>query len=139
MSDAPYRHIACCVDDGEASRRGLAEARRLRALGPGRLSLLHVAVAPIAYMPMAHGITWMPEPEAYASWAETWLRTQTSGEEVPVLLEGHPGDAVCRWAREHDVDLLVAAAHRGVAARAFLGSFASYVAYHSPCAVLLVR
>ena len=40
---APYAHVACCIDDSPASMRALAEARRLRALGPGRLSLVHVS------------------------------------------------------------------------------------------------
>ena len=32
---APYAHIAVCIDEGDASRRALEEARRLRALGAG--------------------------------------------------------------------------------------------------------
>ena len=41
--------------------------------------------------------------------------------------------------RRHHIDLAVASAHRGRATRALLGGFASYVAYHAPCPVLLVR
>ena len=43
---SPYPHIACCIDQSEASGRALAEARRLRAFGAGRLSLVHVLEAP---------------------------------------------------------------------------------------------
>lgn len=50
-----------------------------------------------------------------------------------------PASAVCAWAREHQPDLLVAGAHRGHLKRVALGSFASYLAYHAPSAVLLVR
>ena len=44
---SPYPHIACCLDQSEASGRALAEARRLRAFGAGRLSLVHVLEGPL--------------------------------------------------------------------------------------------
>jgi nucleotide-binding universal stress UspA family protein len=56
-----------------------------------------------------------------------------------VALDGYPPAAVCDWAAEADVDLVVAAAHRGLVQRMLLGSFAAYLAHHSPCTILLVR
>ena len=136
---APYAHIACCVDDSDASDLAVAEARRLRALGPGRLSLVYAAPQPLVYAGMGGEL--MPDPADLASASERWL--QERAESVPgseaVLLTGYPPVAVCDWAAEVGCDLLVAAAHRGRVERLLLGGFASYLAYHAPCTVLLVR
>ncbi|HSJ73798.1 MAG TPA: universal stress protein, partial [Miltoncostaeaceae bacterium] len=50
-----------------------------------------------------------------------------------------PPRAACKYAADAGIDLLVAAAHRGLVERAMLGGFAAYVAYHAPCPVLLVH
>ncbi|HWH14588.1 MAG TPA: universal stress protein [Miltoncostaeaceae bacterium] len=136
---APYAHIACCVDDSEASDRAVEEARRLRELGAGRLSIVYAAPQPLVFAGMGGAL--VPDPRDLASASARWLEERAGrvpGAE-PVLLEGYPPVAVCDWAREAGVDLLVAAAHRGRVERVLLGGFASYLAYHAPCAVLLVR
>jgi len=136
---APYAHIACCVEGSAASELALAEARRLRDLGPGRLTLVHVATA---------GVTFAGGPEtpiadvvgALES-SRRWLAdfaARVPGAEA-VLLEGAPPGAVVAWAKESGPDLLVAAAHRGLLERLLLGSFATHLARHAPCSVLLVR
>ena len=138
--EAPYAHIACCIEDSDASRLALAEARRLRALGPGRLSLVHVAPIPLVYAPGAPGV-WVPHHDDIAEAERIWLEgvvAETSGAEG-VLLNGYPPAAACEWTREAGADLLVAAAHRGRVERMLLGSFAAYLAYHAPCTVLLLR
>lgn len=136
---APYAHIGCCVDDSEASQRAVAEAVRLRGLGPGLLSLVFAAPQPLVYTGMAGEAA--PDPADLASAAKRWLDGLAAG--VPgaegVLLTGYPPVAVCDWARDVGCDLLVAAAHRGRVERMLLGSFAAYLAYHAPCPVLLVR
>jgi nucleotide-binding universal stress UspA family protein len=137
---APYRHIACCVDDSEGSRLAVAAARRLRALGPGRLSLVHVTGRPLAYDVDASGAS-RPDPGDITQAAGRWLEglaTEVPGAEA-VLLQGEPARAVCAWASGADVDLLVASAHRGRVERAVRGGFASRLARHAPCQVLLVR
>ncbi len=112
----------------------------------GTLTLLHVVTQPIAMM-----ATPTPDISGLFDSAESWLRdvvteTQnqlhTAGSQAKVdgvLLEGHPGISVVSWAKDSGVDLVVAASHRGHFDRALLGSFATYVAYHSPCDVHLVR
>jgi nucleotide-binding universal stress UspA family protein len=136
---APYAHIACCVEESEASARTLAEARRLRDLGPGRLSLVHVATAGVVFTggPDAPLTDVIGALEA----SELWLAELTSG--VPgaeaVLLEGDPPSAVVAWAKDAGADLLVAAAHRGFLERLLIGSFATHLVRHSPCSVLLTR
>ena len=137
MSTAPYEDIACCIEDSAGSRRALHEAVRLRAFGPGRLTLVHVTPPSIVYGESLG----MPPPDEIGDVASAWLAEQAKrvdGAES-VLLSGHPGSAVCAWARDAHPDLLIAGAHRGHVERVALGSFAGYVAYHAPCPVLLVR
>lgn len=109
----------------------------MRELGPGRLSLVHVAPSPVIY-----GESLGPPPEEVVSTAASdWLAGFAKSVEgaEPVLLSGHPGAAVCEWAERSDADLLVTSAHRGFVKRLALGSFAAYLAYHAPCPVLVVR
>jgi universal stress protein F len=136
---APYVHIACCVDDSEGSRLALAEARRLRDLGEGRLRLVHVATAGVMFV----GAPEAPVTDVVGAVAASrrWLDELAAG--VPgaeaVLLEGDPPGAVVEWAREERPDLIVAASSRGFIERLLLGSFATHLAQHAPCSVLLVR
>jgi len=137
---APYRHIACCVDDSYAARAAAAEAARLRDLGPGRLSLVHVIERPPLPALVAEGAAWYPDEREYESRARAWLADLARDFRAePVLLTGYPPAAAAEWAERAGVDLLVAASHRGRVERLLLGSFASYLARHAPCAVLLVR
>ena len=98
---------------------------------------MHVAPAPII---CGESLGLPPEDEV-ADVASASLRETALGNDGAdsVLLSGHAGSAACAWARRGGVDLLGAGAHRGRLARLALGSFASYVAYHAPCLVLLVR
>ena len=134
----PFRHIACCLDDSAASRRALAEARRLRAFGQGRLSLVHVVQFPL---PFSVGFSPEPSPNDLATSARGWLNP--IGDEIPeaetVLLQGYPAAETCTWAENHAVDLLICAAHRNLPQRLALGSFAHYLVNHAPCPVLVLR
>jgi universal stress protein F len=136
---APYAHIACCVDDSDGSALALAEARRLRDLGAGRLSLVHVATAGLVFAggpdaPLADAVDALRSSEQWLA----ALAAATPGSE-PVLLEGDPPGAVVEWARREGPDLLVASSSRGFLERLLLGSFATHLTRHAPCSVLLVR
>lgn len=140
MSDTPYGHMAVCIDRSDASLATLAEARALRAaLGPGRLSIVHVAPWPLLYTGEAGA--WAPDPADIESAAREWVEGIAAdvSEGEPVLLDGYPPAAVCEWADHHDVDLIVAASHRGLVERVLLGSFAGYLVRHAPCSVVLTR
>jgi nucleotide-binding universal stress UspA family protein len=135
---APYRHICCCLDESSASRRALAEARRLRAFDQGRLTLMHVVQFPLPY---SAGFGTQATPNALAEGAHDWLDPLAA--EVPegeaVMLQGYPAAEVCSWAADNAVDLLVCAAHRNLPQRLALGSFAHYLVNHAPCPVLVLR
>lgn len=136
-----FAHVACCIDASPTGESIVAAGRRLVEDG-GRLTLVHVVSAPLAAMELAS-----PDLEAMIVDARTWLdervahlRAQDDWVSVDsILLQGRPGVAVCEWAENTDIDVLVAGSHRGLLDRALLGSFAGYIAYHAPCAVHLVR
>lgn len=137
---AIYPHVAVCVDRSEPARDALQHARTLAsAVGAERLSVIHVAPWPLMYAGEAAG--WAPPQEDIEASASAWLDEAIKDVPgaVPVLLEGYPPVAVCDWASENDVSVLIAASHRGLVERVLLGSFAGYLVRHAPCAVLLTR
>jgi nucleotide-binding universal stress UspA family protein len=122
-----WSHIACAIDNSEASAAALREATHLRALTGARLSVVHVAVGP------PHDAA--PPPPAWLASASA----EAGGHPVLLVNLGMAASAVCEWAAEARADLIVASSHRGVRERIRLGSFAGYLARHAPCSVLLVR
>jgi nucleotide-binding universal stress UspA family protein len=136
---APYRRIACFIEESAASDLALEEARALRALSPGELDVVHVATRPYPLFVGMYGST--PPLDDYVATAQHWLseRLAEVPEATPRLLEGWPPRVACQYVADAGVDLLVAAAHRGIVERAMLGGFAAYVAYHARCSVLLVH
>ncbi len=136
---APYAKIACFIDEDPASDAVRAEAVALRALSPGELHLVHVAPTPWPLYGDLYGIAYPLEDAVTA--ARQWIDEQAARipGAIPTLLEGWAPGAACDFLRRHDIDLAIAAAHRGRVERALLGGFASYIAYHAPCSVLLVH
>jgi nucleotide-binding universal stress UspA family protein len=132
----PFEHIACCIDDSEASAGALAEAERLRALSPGKLTVIHVAPKPLLFD--SAGVV---SPKDTWSRAHDWhaARVASVPGALGELLVGDPPSMVCEWVRTADVDLVVAAPHHERRERWVLGSFSSYLVRHAPTSVLLVR
>jgi nucleotide-binding universal stress UspA family protein len=137
--DMPYARIACCVDRDDMTDEILAEGMRLAGGDARALQVVHVVAPP--HTLVAGPFAYIAPITEVWSQAETWLdaRTRALPGATPVLLDGSPARALCEWAATHDIDLIVAAAHRGRVERAMLGGFASYIAYHAPCSVLLVH
>lgn len=135
MAEA-YSHIACCIDGSPASDAALAAAIRMHALGPGRLTLVHVLEAGSSY-------TGFPSEDLAdeGARARAWLQQMLAlapGSEG-VILEGHAATVIPDWAGGAGVDLLIAVRHHGRAERLLLGGFTQHIVYHPPCAVLLVH
>lgn len=135
----PYDRIACCVDRDDAADAVVAEATGLVDGDPARLVLVHVLTPPAATV--AGPFAYVPPPAETRDDAEGWLAelAERHGAAGTALLEGSPAHAVCAWANEAGIDLIVAAAHRGLVERAMLGGFAAHLAYHARCSVLLVH
>lgn len=137
---APYATIACFIEDGPACRAVLEEAVALRAQSEGVLQAVHVIAEPAVLLsaPFAGPApTVLDVGPAARQWLDATLGDVPGAE--PVMLTGYPPRAACDYAAAAGVDLIVAAAHRGIVDRTMLGGFASYVAYHAPCPVLLVH
>ncbi len=136
--DRPYKTIACCIENDGMAEEVLREGIRIADGALGALSVVHVLAPPHALIasPFADGAVMEFRDEA-----EAWLEevTREIPEATSVLLEGPPAREVCDWARSSGVDLIVAAARRGRLERTILGGFASHIAYHAPCPVLLVH
>ncbi|MDH3725691.1 MAG: universal stress protein [Thermoleophilia bacterium] len=132
-----FTHVAACVDADEQSHLVLEAAERVAGAHLARLSAVHVMDDLRTY---GH-LGWVPDP---LEWRQEW---EAMMDEIvrdlrceQVLLEGvYAGPAITDWAAEHDVDLLIAAAHRRGVERWFLGGFASHLAHHAPCDVLISR
>lgn len=133
-------HIACCIDDSEASEFALAAALRMRALAPGRLSLIHVA--PPANVLVGGQTSWEIDTDDPLAPPRRWLGERAGrvpGAEA-VLLCGDPTvPVVAEWVRENGVGLVVAGLHHTRLQRTFLGSFARRLACESPAHVLIAR
>lgn len=140
MTTAFYS-IGCCIDRSDAVQAVIDEGVRLRELGDvASIHLVHVVEpAPVLH---AGPYTYV-EPSAVAiDEAREWMdaRVAEVGGASGIVLEGgEPGRAVCDWAAESGVDLLIVAPHRGVVDRILHGSFAAHLTYHAPCPVLMLR
>lgn len=138
----PFSHIACCIDDTDASVTVLRYAAAVRRLSGGRLSVVHVIAPPPFLVSMAASLGGAPvhDDEAQREAGEMWLTEVAENVEgaEPVLLQGHPGEVACDWARDNGVDVMVAATHGGRLERALLGSFAAFLTQHAPSPVLLI-
>ena len=137
--DRPYNRIACCIDGDGMADDVLREGIRLADGALGTLSVVHVVPPSHALIASSYGYV-APAMEVRGD-AEAWLEDVSRGvpEATRVLLDGFPAREVCAWARSSGVDIIVAAAHRGVVERVMLGGFAAHIAYHAPCSVLLVH
>lgn len=134
-----YRHIACCMDESVASEEALTHAIDLAESGGARLSLVHVGPFPLL-VEEVDGAT-VARREDLNDSAREWIETRATSVAgaQSVFLEGAAGPAICHWADEADVDLLVVGAHHGRVQSLLLGSVSGHLANHAPCPVLVVR
>ena len=138
-SSEHYSHIACCVEESRGSHLALAEASRLRALTPGRLSVVHVLeVTPVVVAPES---PWVLLDDGAEETMTEWLRelVGASGGDPVMLHGGSPAATACAWAESESVDLLVVGALRGRLERVLRGDFTGWVVAHARCSVLVAK
>ena len=146
-SSEHYSHIACCVEESRGSHLALAEAARLRAVTPGRLSIVHVFEAVPAAVGLQTGRAGLEawrvvvNDEAEETMTE-WLRelARATGGDPVMLHGGSPAAATaCAWADSEAVDLLVVGGLRGRLDRVLRGDFAGWVVAHARSPVLVIK
>jgi nucleotide-binding universal stress UspA family protein len=111
---------------------------KLLATPEAKITLLHV----VEQIP-AYAISYMPvEYMAQAREAlesELAALAKTLPNATGVVVEGHSGRSILDWAEQNKPDLVIIASHRPGMQDLLLGSTASQVVRHAPCAVHVVR
>ena len=131
-----FTRILAATDFSAPSDAALAEARRLAGSLGASLHVLHVVDN--TFMRVALG-----DPRDYETAALRQLRDRIPAGDRTTLAVGRsdvPADEITRYARIHDIDLIVMGTHgRGRMAHLLLGSVAEKVARTAPCPVLTMR
>ena len=140
---APKR-ILIPTDFSDTAQRALDYAALIGERFSAELHVLHV-------IPDPYTQSWSMEPTAVdigqivKTW-ETDAKRRLDALEIPcdaatrVAKIGQPFVDIVRYARSHDIDLIVMGTHgRGAVAHMLLGSVAEKVVRKAPCPVLTVR
>lgn len=134
------------TDFSEPSQSAIKYARAFAEQFKATVHVLHVLEDPFIYAPTSEGYMVPPgliEEMEKAARDRLQKAFPVEGPSVQVelvLKHGSPFVEIVRYAREHDVDLVVIGTHgRGPIAHMLLGSVAEKVVRKAPCPVLTVR
>lgn len=137
------RKILITTDFSETSQTAFDLAQQVAEKFDGAITLLHVQelhLPPLVYESAGTGVGQIERE--HRELAESRLRelAQRLGAADHAVVLGTPHVEIVRFAKEHDVDLIVMATHgRGFFSHAILGSTTERVVRHAPCPVLTVR
>ncbi len=137
------KHILACIDFSEQSTRALAEIGQYARANGSKVTLVHIC-DPQAFVPPQAVLEPASATDESAHKAElAKLRDQHLGEldvELAVLADHAPAKAICEYAEQHGVDLIVVGSHgRGGMERWLIGSVAERVVRHATANVYVVR
>ncbi len=143
----PPKAILVPTDFSETADLALAYGKKLANVFHAPLHVLHVLRDPILHAFPTNGYAALPnyreEAERDALRQLDELLTPTEREQLQAQLVvgwGAPFVEIIRYAKNHDVDLIVIGTHgRGAIAHLLLGSVAEKVVRKAPCPVLTVR
>ena len=132
-----FNRILVPTDFSRCSDAALARARTVADGTGAMLHLLHV-------VDHAYPATVLADPQDYESGAYVKLQHRLPGAGPGGILAAErsdaPATAITRYARAHNIDLIVMGTHgRGRVAHLLLGSVAEKVARTAPCPVLTLR
>ncbi len=139
-----YKHILIATDSKEQSRQISQRAFKMSRAFGARLSILQVlehlpADIPVDPVP--------PEGVDKIQWLQDYARDSLvavakdlgmEGADIHVVL-GTPKQEIARFAKEHDVDLIVVGAHERHGIALLRGSTTDSVVHKAPCDVLAVH
>ncbi|MCX8954462.1 universal stress protein [Ruegeria sp. NA] len=134
-----YHNILVPISfDAERDTSGPLKLARVLATPDAQVTLLHV----VEHIPN-YAISYMPAE--YLSEARKAIQSEldTLASQLPnatgMVVEGHSGRTILDWAEAHHPDLIIVASHRPGMQDLLLGSTASHIVRHAPCAVHVVR
>ena len=139
-----FERILVPTDFSETAGRALEYGRDLAKVFGAALHVLNVIPDPMT-QPWAGEASGIVIPDLLKTWqAEAERRlSELKPAEVPAeraTRVGHAFVEIVRYAKEHDIDLIVMGTHgRGAVAHMLLGSVAEKVVRKAPCPVLTVR
>ena len=138
------KQVLVPTDFSETSEEALGYARGLADAFKATLHVLHVIPDPYSQS-WSMEATGVAIPELLKTWEQDarkrldQLKTDDIETEVVTQI-GHPFVQIVRYARDHDIDLIVMGTHgRGAIGHMLLGSVAEKVVRKAPCPVLTVR
>jgi universal stress protein A len=143
------QHILWPTDFSALSRHGARYARALCTQFDADLHVIHV-LAPSLTPDFATTLTAdvppvVDDPELQSTWAARLA--ELVGEQFADLtrvhqevLLGNPWSAICKYAVDADIDLIVVGTHgRTGLPHVLIGSTAERIVQHAPCPVLVVK
>ena len=137
------KHILACVDFSEHSTRSLAEVGEYARANGSKVTLIHVSDTQAFIPPQAILEPASANDEGSHRATLAKLRDQHFGDidvDIAVLADHAPAKAICEYAEEHGVDLIVVGSHgRGGVERWLIGSVAERVVRHASSNVYVVR
>jgi nucleotide-binding universal stress UspA family protein len=135
-----WRTILCGVDGSDESLRAVKLGAMIAQRLPGRLLCLYVIPSHQVFQLGIHRAEGRAELAADADSLLNKIQSETGFPIERMLQEGDPAYAILETAAEHACDLVVLG-HRGLGKveRWLLGSVATKVISHTPCAVLVSK
>ncbi len=124
--------------DSERDTSGPLKLAGLLSSPGAKVTLLHV----MEHVP-GYAVSYMPRD--YLKEARIAVETQLNemAADLPnaqsQVIEGHSGRSILDWAETNRPDLIIVASHRPGMQDLLLGSTATQVVRHAPCAVHVVR
>lgn len=137
------KHILACIDFSEHSTRALTEVGEYARANGSKVTLVYIS-DPQGFIPPQAILEPASAADDAVHEAElAKLRDQHLSDvpvELAVISDHAPARAICDYAENHGVDLIVLGSHgRGGMERWLIGSVAERVVRHAPCNVYIVR
>lgn len=124
--------------DSERDTTGPLKLAGILAAPGARVTLLHV----MEHVP-GYAISYMPKDYLAEARLAIEAQLRKMAADLPnaqaQVIEGHSGRSILDWAETNTPDLIIIASHRPGMQDLLLGSTATQVVRHAPCAVHVVR
>ena len=137
------KRILITTDFSETSQTAFELAGQVAEKFEGALHLLHVQelhLPPLVYESAGAGVGLIEREQRELAEKRLKDLAQRLGDTPNDVVLGTPHIEIVRFAKEHDIDLIVMATHgRGFFSHAILGSTTERVVRRAPCPVLTVR